>query len=414
MVMNFVESPMLGLAVATALGLLVGLQREFADKRIGIRSFTLISLIGGVIGLFSVRYGGWVLASGLLVLTVTILSHTYLVSRTTAIAGMTTELAAIAMFLVGAVATSGDLVVAVVLGGAVMLLLQWKTPMHAWVDRFGAVELGAIARFVLITLVILPILPNTAYGPYSVLNPRQIWLMAVLIVSLNLAGFVALKFVIGRGGALLSGILGGLISSTATTVSFSKKSRSEPSLAPLASVVILVASSLLYIRIIVEIGIVARELLPHIIGPIAAFTGIFVVVIGVQLIRFQQVQHDSVEPRNPAELTTAMSFALLYALVLLISAAANEFFGQSMLYPVALVSGLTDVDAITLSTGRLFSESLIDSDIAWRVILVATLSNLAFKAGIVAVLGGPQLRRRMLPVIVSMTLTGFIGVWLWP
>jgi uncharacterized membrane protein (DUF4010 family) len=412
--LNFVESPILGLAVALALGLLVGLQREYASKRIGIRSFALISIIGSMVGLFAAEHGAWLLASGLLALTIAILSHTYLVSRTSGIAGMTTELAAIAMFLVGALATSGNLIIAVVLGGAVMLLLQWKTPMHSWVDRIGAVELGAIARFVLITLVILPILPNIAYGPYSVLNPRQIWLMVVLIVSLNLAGFVALKFAIGKGGALLSGVLGGLISSTATTVSFSTKGRSEPSLVPLSAIVILVASALVYIRIIVEVGVVAGDLLPEIAGPIAAFMGIFVTVIGVHLIRYQPVRDDIEEPKNPAELKSAMSFALLYGLVLFISAAANEYFGQSMLYPVALVSGLTDVDAITLSIGRLFSESRIDSDVAWRVIFVASLSNLAFKAGIVAVLSGARLRRRLLPVMASMALLGFVGVWLWP
>ncbi len=405
---------MLGLAVALALGLLVGLQREYADKPIGIRSFAMISVIGGMVGLFTVKYGGWVLASGLFALSIAILSHTYFVSKASGVTGMTTELAAFAMFFVGALATSGELIIAVVLGGAVLLLLQWKTPMHAWVDRIGTVELGAIARFVLITLVILPILPNTAYGPYSVLNPQQIWLMVVLIVSLNLGGFVALKFAIGKGGALLSGVLGGLISSTATTASFSTRSRSESSLAPMAAIVILVASALVYIRILVEIGVVAADLLPEIAGPVAAFMGIFVAVIGIQLIRFRKVQHDIEKPRNPAELKSAMSFALLYGLVLFVSAAANEYFGQSMLYPVALVSGLTDVDAITLSIGRLFSESRIDSDVAWRVIFVATLSNLAFKAGIVAVIGGARLRRRMLPVMASMTLIGFVGVWLWP
>jgi uncharacterized membrane protein (DUF4010 family) len=405
---------MLGLAVALALGLLVGLQREYAEKRIGIRSFALISTIGGIVGLFATEYGVWVLASGLLALTIAILSHTYLMYRTAGVSGMTTDLAAIAMFFVGALATSGNLIAAVVLGGAVMLLLQWKTPMHAWVGRIGAVELGAIARFVLITLVILPILPNSAYGPYAVLNPRQIWLMVVLIVSLNLAGFVALKFAIGKGGALLSGVLGGLISSTATTASFSTKSQGEPSLVPLAAIVILVASMLVYIRIIVEIGVVASDLLPEIAGPIAAFMGISVAVVGIQLIRYQPVREDIEEPKNPAELKSAMSFAMLYGLVLFISAAANEYFGQSMLFPVALVSGLTDVDAITLSISRLFAQSRIDGDIAWRVIFVASLSNLAFKAGIVTVLGGSRLRRRILPVMASMTLIGFVGVWFWP
>ncbi len=109
-----------------------------------------------------------------------------------------------------------------------------------------------------------------------------------------------------------------------------------------------------------------------------------------------------------------MSFAALYSVVLFVSAAVSEKFGEAMLYPVAFVSGLTDVDAITLSIGRLFTEARIDEDIAWRVIFVASLSNLAFKAGIVAVIGGAQLRRRILPVLVILTLIGFVGVWMWP
>ena len=128
----------------------------------------------------------------------------------------------------------------------------------------------------------------------------------------------------------------------------------------------------------------------------------------------QATAEEGLETDNPAELKTALSFALLYSVVLFISAAVNEQFGETLLYPVAGISGLTDVDALTLSIGRLFAESRIDIDVAWRVIFVATLSNLAFKAGIVAVMGGPQLRRSVVPVLVVLTLLGFAGVWLWP
>ena len=149
-----------------------------------------------------------------------IYGHAFLVQKSAPVTGMTTELAALAMFLVGALATSGYMEVAVVTTGAVTLLLHWKTPMHSLVVRVGEADFEAIVRFVLITLVILPILPDATYGPYAVLNPRQMWLMVVLIVAINLVGYVSLKFARGRGGALLSGTLGGLISSTATTVSF--------------------------------------------------------------------------------------------------------------------------------------------------------------------------------------------------
>ena len=412
--MGDIDSRMLGLAVATGLGLLVGLQREVADERIGLRSFALISTIGAMTGILATQYGQWIVATGFFALSIVIVGHAYFVTRQPGTTGMTTELAAIAMFLVGALATSGQLVVAVVMGGVVTLLLQWKTPMHSLVERIGSVELGAIGRFVLITLVILPILPNAAYGPYEVLNPRQIWLMVVLIVTLNLAGYVSLKIMSGKGGALVSGTLGGLISSTATTVSFSSKSRSDPSFVPAAGVIILVASLLVYARVILEVAVVARGLLPDLIAPFAAFMVVFLAVVGGYVMRVPKAQGEPAEVKNPAELNTALTFAAIYGLVLFASAAVNEHFGGAGLYPLAVLSGLTDVDAITLSTGRLFAESRIDAGTAWRVIFVASLSNLVFKAGVVAVLGGPLLRRRILPAMVGLLVVGVVGLLLWP
>lgn len=413
--MELVDSRFFGLAIAIGLGLLVGMQREWvAGKPIGMRSFALISMIGGLVGLFAEQYGEWVVASGLIAITLAIFFHTYLQSPEARKSGMTTELAAVAMFLVGVLATSGFIAGAVVLGGVVTLLLHWKTPMHSLVKRIGASEFQAIARFVLVSLVVLPILPDKAYGPYAVLNPWQIWLMVVLIVSMNLAAYVSLKLSSGRGGALLSGALGGLISSTATTVSFSTRSRRTGSVVPLAAIVILVASALVYLRIMIEVGVVAPSLLAELTGPVVAYLVLFAIVVAVQLYRLPEIDGEDLDTGNPAELTTALSFALLYSVVLFVSAAVEEHFGETMLYPVAAVSGLTDVDAMTLSVARLLNEARIDKDIAWRLIFVASLANLAFKAGVVAVIGGAQLRRRAVPALAVLTLIGLLGVWLWP
>lgn len=408
------DSQLFRIAVAVALGLLVGLQREFAGKRIGIRSFALISSIGGVVGVFTADHGGWVLASGLIAISIMIYGHAFLVEKTTPVSGMTTELAAVAMFLVGALATSGYLQLAVVVTGGVMLLLHWKTPMHAGVERIGTTDFEAIVRFVLITLVLLPILPDAAYGPYGVLNPRQIWLMAVLIVALNLTGYVALKLASGRGGALLGGVLGGLISSTATTVSFSTKCREDRSLAPVAAVVILVASAFVYVRIFIELAVVAPDLIPLIVGPVIVLVVVFALLVGWGLKHVASAPTNNADPRNPAELKTALSFTLLYAVVLFVSAAVDDYLGEAALYPIAIVSGLTDVDAITLSVGRLYTESRVDGDTAWRVVLVASISNLVFKSGVVAVVGGSELRRLVLPGTVFLSVIGYLGAWLWP
>lgn len=403
------------LALAIGLGLLVGMQREWADdKPLGLRSFALITLVGAITGLYSVSAGFWAIGLGLVAVTSAVVVHSILLAREKPVAGMTTELAAIAMFLIGAMTTSGWIVTAVVLTGAVTLLLHWKQPLHDWVEHIEVAEFQAVARFVLVTLVILPVLPNRTFGPYDVLNPFQIWLMVVLIVALNLVGYFGLRMATGRGGALASGVLGGLVSSTATTMSFTARSRKGQGLVAIASVIILVASAVVYLRVVVETLAVAPSLLGALAGPLAAYVLLFAIVIAFYLRRFHDGKPAEMESGNPAELPAALFFGGVYSLVIFVSAAVSHHFGETMLYPVAVLSGLTDVDAITLSTARLFAESRIGQDTAWRVIFVASLANLVFKAGIVAVVGGPELRRRLLPPLGGLVLAGTVLVVAWP
>ncbi|HEY5646122.1 MAG TPA: DUF4010 domain-containing protein, partial [Pseudomonadales bacterium] len=169
-----------------------------------------------------------------------------------------------------------------------------------------------------------------------------------------------------------------------------------------------------YLRIIVETLAVAPALLGVLIGPLAAFGLLFALAIVLFLRRFESAKVEDSVADNPAELTTALLFAAIYSVVIFVSAAVSHHFGESMLYPVAVLSGLSDVDAITLSTARLFAESRISEDTAWRVIFVASLANLAFKAGVVAVVGGAVLRRRLLPALLILTLAGAGLVLLWP
>ncbi len=409
------ELPAVQFAIALALGLLVGLQREWVEEKpLGLRSFTLITLIGALIGLYAEDAGLWIVAVGLIVITLGIFVHTILLAREHAVAGMTTELAGIAMYLVGAMTTTGYPITAVVLTGVVTLLLHWKVPLHALTRRIAPQEFQAVARFVLVTLVVLPILPNRTFGPFDVLNPFHIWLMVVLIVGLNLVGYFALRITRGRGSALLGGVLGGLVSSTATTVSYSGRSHADAAMAPVAAIAILIASALVYVRVLVEVLVVAPALLTGLAGPVLTYFALFAVIAAV-LIRFSGSGSPAeVKTGNPAELSTAMVFALIYSVVVFLSAAVSEEFGETLLYPVALLSGLTDVDAITLSTGHLYQSSRITADTAWRVIFVAALANLLFKAGVVAVIGGDALRRRLLPVLGGLMVAGVLIALFWP
>jgi uncharacterized membrane protein (DUF4010 family) len=186
----------------------------------GIRTFALITLFGAVSAHLGQAFGGWVVAAGFVV------SRNFArMAKGEADPGQTTEFTAVLMYGVGAWVVVGSMAVAAVLGGTVAVLLHLKEPLHRFMGRMGERDLRAIMQFVLIALVILPILPDRMFGPYDVLNPHQIWWMVVLIVGLSLAGYVAFKLVGANAGAVLSGVLGGVISSTATTVTYSRRAK---------------------------------------------------------------------------------------------------------------------------------------------------------------------------------------------
>lgn len=296
------------------------------------------------------------------------------------------------MYGVGAYLVVGHVAIAIAVGGGAWLLLYFKAPMHAFVARIGEADLRAIMQFVLVALVVLPVLPNEAYGPYQVLNPHQVWMMVVLIVGLNLGGYVAYKLFGQDAGALVGGALGGMVSSTATTVTYSRQTRQRPDLSGLAAVVLLIATAISYGRVLTEIAVVAPARFDLLAGPLAIMLVLFVVLAGGQfLLVRKQERGQAMEAHNPAELKAALLFGGLYAVVLLAIATARDQLGESGLYGVAILSGLHDVDAITLSTARLVQEDQLAAGLGWRIILTATLSNLVMKWAIAAALGHRRL-----------------------
>lgn len=409
------------LAIALALGLLVGLQREWAvDEIAGIRTFALITLLGAVAGLLAETYGGWIVGAGALAVVTLIAVANVVRSRRDdepMDAGITTEVAAVLMYGVGALVASGTTTASVVLAGAVAVLLHWKKPLHRWVQRMGRDDVNAVIRMVLIGLVILPVLPNRPFGPYDVLNPFQIWLMVVLIVGLSLAGYVAFVLFGSRSGAVVSGVLGGLISSTATTVSYSRRSAAEPDRSPAAAVVVMLASVVVFGRVMIEMGLVAPSHLAVLAPPIVAMMVVMAGVAAVLVLRAGGAPAHERETRDrqpPSDLKAAVVFGALYAAVLFAVALARAHLGEGALYAVAAVSGLTDVDAITLSTSQMVATGGLDPSHGWRLILVGTLSNLVFKAGLVTVLGHRRLRGRILAAFGVSFLAGVGLLVFWP
>ena len=405
------------LVIALALGMLVGLQRERTESAIGgIRTFPLVTLLGTVCGQLGRVHGGWILAAGLIaVTTLLILAN---VPRLRAgegrELGLTTEMAVLLMFALGAFLVSGPMLLVVVVGGVVALLLHWKAPLHRFADRIGDADMRAMMQFVLISMVILPVVPNRDFGPYGVFNPFEIWMMVVLIVGISLAGYVAYKLFGGRGGVMVAGLVGGLISSTATTVSSARTVRASSKGVALASLLIMLASTMAMARVLVEIGVVARGSFMALALPLGAMLAAMIVIAAVAYFLTAKQEAELPEQENPAQLKAALVFAAIYALIKLAVAAAQEYAGQSGLYVVGVISGLTDVDAITLSTARLVDEQELDASTGWRTILIAVVSNLAFKAGAVALLGGWQLFARVGVLFGLSAAAGGLIFALWP
>ena len=262
-------------------------------------------------------------------------------------------------------------------------------------------------------------------GPLNVFNPFKIWLMVVLIVGISLIGYIAYKFFGRSAGVLVGGFLGGAISSTATSLSYSRKARHSQDMSKLASTVIMIASGVVFIRVLIEIAVVAPSSFTTLATPMAIMLAACVVASSVGWLMFHGRYESSQPPSNPTEFKSALLFAGLYALVLWGLAATKQYLNQDALYVIAAVSGLTDMDAITLSTAQMVefhsvnptgfdgSESSIDPRTGCRLLITAAVSNLLFKSWIVAAVGGWRLFLRVGMLFSIPVVCGVILFWLW-
>ena len=404
------------LAISLGLGLLIGLQRERSEARLGgIRTFPLISLFGTVCGLLAAQFAWPVLVAGFVVVfgVLALANVIKLRDPTLREAGQTTEVAALLTFALGVYLVEGDRSVAFVVAGVTVVLLHLKEPMHRFVDRMGEHDMSAIIQFVVISLIILPLLPDRTFGPYNVLNPFDIWRMVALIVGISLVGYVVYKIWGERVGTVSGGILGGLISSTATTVSYARRSREASGAHRTTLFVILIASAIAYGRVLIEISAVAPNRLAGMAPPLGAMLG-WMTFLALIFFPFRKTESKIPDPENPAELKSALIFGAIYAVVIFAIGAAREHLGSSALYGVAIISGLTDMDAITLSTARLVEQDRIESGMGWRLILTASLANLAFKAVAGFVVGGWRFGLRLAIIFVVGMAGGLAIIFFWP
>lgn len=408
------------LAIALGLGLLVGMQREKTNNTLaGVRTFSLLAILGVFSGFLTRDFDNpFILPALGIALAAFLVAGNILAKRNLPDPdlGQTTEVAALLMYSLGAYLVLGDQIIGVIVGGLMAVLLYAKEKMHNAIDRLKDKDLSAIMTFVGISLVILPILPDETYGPLDVINPQNIWLMVTLIVGISVVGYFIYKFLGKKVGLLSNSILGGLISSTATTVSYAKKTSSAGSIYKLSAFVTVGASAITLVRIVIEMSVVIPERLLEMIAPIAVE---FVVMVVLCVFLFRNIQKEEKEsempePKNPAQLKTALVFGLLYGIILFAVAFVNQEFENEALYGVAIISGLTNVDAITLSLSQIMKQGNLEVDLGWRLILMASLSNLFFKGILAAALGTKQLAKWVGVSFGISIVAGLLIIWLWP
>jgi len=407
--------PVKAFATALGIGLLIGMERERRpDSAAGLRTFSLVAMLGCLFALLDERSGStWLLAVGLLVIASAMIASNFSSQQEEQYRGFTSEAAVVVTYGLGAAVWFGYATLAVMLAIATTVLLYFKAELKQISQRTTPKDINSILQFAVLSFVILPILPSDDFGPYNAINPRQIWWMVVLISGLALAGYLALRIVGARHGAAMLGIFGGLASSTATTMMFSRHARDHGDLIRMSAIVILIAN----IMVMIRIGIVSSLVAPKLIGPI---TLVFAcgIIPGIILTLYSWRTLASAgdlpmpEVKNPTELKTAISFGLLYALVLLASAWLQDVAGNSGLYIVALVSGLTDADASVLSSLRMFNLEKVASGDAVIAVTLALMANLIFKIGLVLSIGGSKLARYALPGLLAIGSGMAVGLML--
>ena len=416
-----------GFLVALAAGGLIGLERQ-QDRAGsqkpnigGVRTFPLLALAGALSALVSHKMGVWPMLGGLLIVG-TFLTVAYAKdwpADTTS--GLTTPIAALITFLLGVLALHPAIPLdpgpryLLIVGSAaiVMALLSFKEPLHQVITHVSNDDIYATAKFVLLVLVVLPLLPNRTYDPLDVLNPFHIGLMVVLVAGISFLGYIASRLAGPNAGLLATGILGGLVSSTAVTVSMARQAKTTPPVSHLAALGILAASTTMFARILVLITILNSALLPRLVVPLGIMTAVgygTVFLFAMKSRASLSPMTVAVSHRNPFELVFALKFGLLYAVVLLVAKIAQNMLGDPGLYASSILAGTTDVDAITLSMAQFHLDGL-DTATAVLAITLAAMTNTIVKALLAFGLGGVRLARDVAPGMAAILAAGSMAIF---
>src|SRR5690554_3135233 len=387
------------LLVATGIGFLIGLEREHSalnnqqEAFAGTRTFVFVVLLGFLGAMSHFLFTPWIFL-GILLAVVSLIAISYWVTSSKGDIGGTTEFSALMAFILGALTFLGYMELSLMITVIAMVLLSSKGKLQTIIGKITEEEMYALIRFVVLALLILPFLPDQGMGPFGVINPQEIGWVIILTSGLGFLGYLLIKFLGHDRGILLTGIVGGLVSSTMVTWIFAKKSKEAPALSSQCATAILAASSIMIVRVLVWVFIFNMDLAPRLYFPVGI---IFLAGIGVTLFfHFKKSSSDSVDTSLPAgkplNMQSALTFGIIYTLIILLVSYTNEYFGQSGMYISSVIAGLTDIDAITISVSKLAGNSL-SIDMAQNAIILATISNTLIKIGISLWAGSRQLKK---------------------
>ncbi|MDQ3018164.1 MAG: MgtC/SapB family protein [Bacteroidota bacterium] len=406
------------LLVATGIGFLVGLEREHdiiihkEQSFAGIRTFVFVALIGFIGACINYLFSPWAyfaVIAGMIALVL----FSYHITASRGDIGSTTELSAIIVFFLGGLAFAGLIEISLMITVVLVVFLSSKLKLRKAIGTITPEELYDLIRFIVVALLIFPFLPDQNYGPYQVLNPREIGWVILLTSGLGFFGYMLMKFIGAGRGILLTGIIGGFVSSTAVTWVFAKKSKQTPALSIHCATAILVASSIMIVRVLVWVAVFKSTLIPSLIIP---FGFIFLVAIGISVYFFIRQSREKIEnvelPKGkPLDLKGALVFGFIYVVITLVVSYANEQFGESGILVSSAIASLSDIDAITISVSKLAGDSL-SVQIALIAILIATVSNTIVKMGIGFWAGSHQLRKYLILGYGAIFAAGVLAYFL--
>lgn len=405
---------LIGLTISIGIGFLIGMERQFSKEAVehqeqfaGIRTFTMVAMFGFISALLSTLLGEWVFGLTLACVFAFVIVSYFQLSKKPSNRGATSEFALLITFTLGALVFYDMILFALIIMVVMLFLLAFKPTLHLFVEKLERKELLAIILFVVMSALVIPFLPNDNFGPYKLWNLKEIWQMVLLVSGTSLVGYMIAKFM-GQKGTILAGLIGGFVSSTSVSLAFSRKSKDANSKASsfFYAVGIIGACTIMFPRILFEVYVVNYELanklwLPILLITLAGFASAFLIY------KLKDGNHSSNEIvlKNPLEFQTALKFAILFAAVQWLVKYASIHFGESGIYFAGAISGITDVDAITLSMAKM-AKSGGNDNLAIQTIIIAALSNTLVKFLIVIILGGAELRKSAFWGFLAIFISG--------